>query len=345
MCPGPSGTPPDLASYVIQEAVVVVKDVVRRHPNQYAHLITTLLDDNLLEQLDEPDAKASIVWIIGEYTDRIPNAKQLITNFLSTFKDEAPQVQLQLLTAVVKLFLKNPESNQQMAQDTLTMATTEIDNPDIRDRAFIYWRLLSVCPDKAESVVCALKPLLSEESEKLDPPILDELISRISTLASVYHKPPAMFVRLAKQRLGQDSEEEEEVRNREEPESLLPPMGDLLGGGDLLGSTSSTPEVALPQLLSPQAENANGLQVNGKFFVNGENIELRLQITNHSGKVISGFLVKFKKKPIQPRASHTQSLHPIHITRPDSPKSPSLHLWQTSSRTGNVPHRCGPQDK
>jgi len=158
------------------------------------------------------------------------------------------------------------------------------------------------------------KPLLSEESEKLDPPILDELISRISTLASVYHKPPAMFVRLAKQRLGQNSDEEEEVRNREEPESLLPPTGDLLGGGDLLGSTSSTPEVALPQLLSPQAENANGLQVNGKFFVNGENIELRLQITNHSGKVISGFLVKFKKnlfnlEPATPNLS-IQSISP-----------------------------------
>jgi AP-1 complex subunit beta-1 len=54
-----------------------------------------------------------------------------------------PKTQLQILTAVVKLFLKKPSSSQGLVQKILQSATAENDNPDIRDRAYVYWRLLS----------------------------------------------------------------------------------------------------------------------------------------------------------------------------------------------------------
>lgn len=58
------------------------------------------------------------------------------------------QVQLQLLTATVKLFLKRPTENvQRMIQLVLSCATNETDNPDLRDRAYVYWRLLSTDPE------------------------------------------------------------------------------------------------------------------------------------------------------------------------------------------------------
>jgi vesicle coat complex subunit len=56
---------------------------------------------------------------------------------------DVPKTQLQILTAVVKLFLKKPDSNQSLVQKVLQVATAENDNPDIRDRAYVYWRLLS----------------------------------------------------------------------------------------------------------------------------------------------------------------------------------------------------------
>ena len=62
-------------------------------------------------------AKASMIWIIGEYAERIDNADELLESFLESFPEEPPQVQLQLLTATVKLFLKKPtEGPQQMIQ-------------------------------------------------------------------------------------------------------------------------------------------------------------------------------------------------------------------------------------
>jgi hypothetical protein len=70
----------------------------------------------------------------------------------------------------------------------------ETDNPDLRDRGYIYWRLLSTDPKAAKEVVLAEKPLISEETDLLEPTLLDELICHIGTLASVYHKPPNAFV-------------------------------------------------------------------------------------------------------------------------------------------------------
>ena len=43
-------------------------------------------------------------------------------------------------------------------------------------------------------VVLAEKPLISEETDLIEPTLLDELIGHISSLASVYHKPPSAFV-------------------------------------------------------------------------------------------------------------------------------------------------------
>ena len=57
-----------------------------------------------------------MIWIIGEYAERINNADELLDTFLEMFEEEDPAVQLQLLTATVKCFLKNPEETQDMVQ-------------------------------------------------------------------------------------------------------------------------------------------------------------------------------------------------------------------------------------
>uniref|UniRef100_A0A0N5AY96 AP complex subunit beta n=1 Tax=Syphacia muris TaxID=451379 RepID=A0A0N5AY96_9BILA len=186
-------------NYVVQEAVVVIKDIFRKYPNKYESIISTLCEN--LDTLDEPEARASMIWIIGEYAERIDNADELLESFVEGFHDENTQVQLQLLTAVVKLFLKRPSDTQQLVQRVLSLATQDSDNPDLRDRGYIYWRLLSADPVAAKEVVLAEKPLISEETDLLEPSLLDQLVCHIGSLASVYHKPPNSFVDSAKQPL------------------------------------------------------------------------------------------------------------------------------------------------
>lgn len=50
-------------NYVVQEAVIVIKDIFRKFPNRYESIIGTLCEN--LDTLDEPEAKASMIWIIG----------------------------------------------------------------------------------------------------------------------------------------------------------------------------------------------------------------------------------------------------------------------------------------
>jgi len=42
-----------------------------------------------LDELDEPEAKASLIWIIGEYANSIDNAGELLSIFVDTFTEEA----------------------------------------------------------------------------------------------------------------------------------------------------------------------------------------------------------------------------------------------------------------
>jgi AP-1 complex subunit beta-1 len=211
-------------NYVVQESVIVIKDIFRRYPNRYESIIATLCDN--LDTLDEPLAKASMIWIIGEYAERIDNADELLDTFLETFEEEDPAVQLQLLTATVKCFLKNPEDTQDMVQRVLDLATEESDNPDLRDRGFIYWRLLSTDPEAAKMVVLGDKPVIEDDTFRLEPSLLNLLIGQIATLSSVYHKPPEAFVVRRAAGIANDEDEDDDDDDED--------YEDGAGDGDLL---------------------------------------------------------------------------------------------------------------
>jgi AP-1 complex subunit beta-1 len=68
----------------------------------------------------------------------------------------------------------------------------------VRDRGYIYWRLLSTDPVAAKAIVMAERPTISTTGDDLETSLLDELILNISSLASVYQKPPKTFILHAK---------------------------------------------------------------------------------------------------------------------------------------------------
>lgn len=109
-------------------------------------------------------------------------------------------MQLALLTATVKLFVQRPTAGQELVPKVLKWATEEVDNPDLRDRGYIYWRLLSTDPTAAKAVVLSDKPAITTESDNLDPNFLDDLLLHIGSLASVYHKSPTSFISRYKER-------------------------------------------------------------------------------------------------------------------------------------------------
>lgn len=183
---------------------MVIRNIFRKYPNQYESIISTLCEN--LDSLDEPEAKAAMIWVIGQYADRIEDSDVLLDDFLDTFREETHEVQLALLTATVKLFIQRPTRGSQLVPKVLKWATEETDNPDLRDRGYMYWRLLSSAPDSAKKIVMGEKPpITAEESEKLDPATLEEMCLNVGTLATVYLKPVNQVFRSARPRRLQES--------------------------------------------------------------------------------------------------------------------------------------------
>ena len=101
-------------------------------------------------------------------------------------------MQLALLSAVVKLFIykSNSDTSKEIVHKVLKWTTEEIDNPDLRDRGFMYWRLLAISPANAGEVVLAEKPPITTDSDRMDRGSLDQLLLHTGTLGSIYHKNP-----------------------------------------------------------------------------------------------------------------------------------------------------------
>jgi AP-1 complex subunit beta-1 len=284
-------------NYVVQEAIVVIKDIFRKYPNQYESIIAVLCEN--LDILDEPEAKASMIWIVGEYADRIDNADELLDSFLENFVEETSPVQLALLTGIVKLFLKRPQY-QALVQKVLTLATQESDNPDLRDRGFIYWRLLLTDPAAAKAVVLTEKPLISEETDLLEPSLLNELITHISSLASVYHKPPSTFVDADAART--TSSDEVTLMGDGQEDLLGGPVGQLVGldiGGGASGAPPPPGPLVKPKELwldssQQSAENPGSIDIHGTVARRNGNTMLEMTVTNKAAVPVGDFAWMFK---------------------------------------------------
>lgn len=160
---------------------------------------------NVMDLLDEAQSRACIIWLIGEHSSIIDNAGELLELFVDTYHDEKPYVQLQLLTASIKLFLKCPEKGKNLVTIILTLATAETLSVDIRDRAFLlflifiiicrYWRLLSSAPETAKRVVLAVKPPMALHYEEvMDDDLLYTMLEELGSVSSVYYQPAESFI-------------------------------------------------------------------------------------------------------------------------------------------------------
>ncbi|KAK3111726.1 beta-adaptin [Teratosphaeriaceae sp. CCFEE 6253] len=214
--------------YVVQEVIIVIKDIFRRYPG-YEGIIPTLCQ--CIDELDEPNARGSLIWIVGEYAEKISNAGDILAGFVDGFSEEFTQTQLQILTAVVKLFLKKPDESQGLVQKVLQAATAESDNPDIRDRAYVYWRLLSSDPQVAKNIVLSARPQIASTIPALPGPLLDSLIPNLSTLASVYQKPPQTFLGKGRSSALQAAAIEEAKQNARENPIAAAAVSAAVSGG------------------------------------------------------------------------------------------------------------------
>lgn len=191
--------------YIVQEAAVVIKNIVRKYPHQFNSALVELIKH--YDVIDEPDAKASLLWMLGQFGESINGSNRILALMVTDFDNDAFEVQNATITAAVKLYLKQPESGEATMLQVLKAATEQVNNPDIRDRGFMYWNLITAPqPPGAEwqaitkKVVLNPQPGILGENDTIDPAILEELELNIGTLLLIYLKPVRAVFRLSKQK-------------------------------------------------------------------------------------------------------------------------------------------------
>ena len=170
------------------------KNIVRKYPQLL--ILDSLIRDHGADAVGEEEAKVSFVWMLGEFCDFIEGGPELLQSFLENLLTQEPSVQLSLLTAVVKLFLRNPDQLEPILTSVLETLTQKSKHPDIRDRAYGYWRLLAkgVGVEAMKRIVHGAVAPVDADRHFADGITVGDLRASLNTAAVVYGKPPRAFL-------------------------------------------------------------------------------------------------------------------------------------------------------
>ena len=88
---------------IVAESVIVIKQLLQLNPSKNGHIIKKMAD-----KVTVPLARASILWLIGEYSDRVNKiAPDVLRKMAKIFCDEENIVKLQIINLGIKLYVTN----------------------------------------------------------------------------------------------------------------------------------------------------------------------------------------------------------------------------------------------
>ncbi|XP_072409303.1 AP-3 complex subunit beta-2 isoform X3 [Chiloscyllium punctatum] len=157
---------------VVAESVVVIKKLLQMQPSQHSDIIRHMA--KLIDNIMVPMARASILWLIGEYCEHVPTiAPDVLRKMAKSFTNEEDIVKLQITNLAAKLYLTNSKQTKLLTQYVLNLAKYD-QNYDIRDRARFIRQLIvpteksGVLSKYAKKLFLAQKPAPVLESSFKD---------------------------------------------------------------------------------------------------------------------------------------------------------------------------------
>ncbi|CAF1526244.1 unnamed protein product [Rotaria magnacalcarata] len=181
---------------IVAESVVIIKKLLQINPSQYSDIIKHIV--RMVDKVTAPAARASILWLIGEYSDRISKlAPDVLRKMAKSFPDEETIVKHQILNLAAKLFVTNNKQTHLLVQYVFNLAKYDT-NYDTRDKARLIRALLlqtENCPQlskHAKKILLAPKPAPTLESiiRGHDQYTLGTLSYVIGQKATGYHDLP-----------------------------------------------------------------------------------------------------------------------------------------------------------
>lgn len=185
---------------LVQSAVIALQELVRRYPMTRFDEQLEALSRVYTVVIEDSEAYAALLWLIGHFPGKLACTGDILKNYSSNFDSLPLEVQLSGLTCSVKVFLLDTNATKEVTPEVLRRVSETAENPDLRDRAIMYWRLLAQDAQETLSIITApLKPI-SADTGMLDDELLEELELDLGYLSSIYLKPAQRLFRLAKRR-------------------------------------------------------------------------------------------------------------------------------------------------
>ncbi|XP_075935640.1 AP-3 complex subunit beta-1 isoform X1 [Anarhichas minor] len=118
---------------VVAESVVVIKKLLQTQPTQHSEIIKHMA--KLFDNITVSMARASILWLMGEYCDRVPKiAPDVLRKMAKTFTAEEDIVKLQTVNLAAKLYLTNSKQQTKLLTQYILNLGKYDQSYDIRDR-------------------------------------------------------------------------------------------------------------------------------------------------------------------------------------------------------------------
>ena len=87
---------------VVAESVVVIKRLLQTQAGDHIEIIEHMA--KLVDSITEPAARSAILWVLGEYSERVPKiAPDVLRKMAKSFSNEDPQVKYLNLCRVSSL--------------------------------------------------------------------------------------------------------------------------------------------------------------------------------------------------------------------------------------------------
>lgn len=183
--------------FTVNHAIIVARDILRKYKDRpKTKDILTKITPDLLNFITESESKAAFIYILGEFCDKIESSTSIIENLIEGFTLETfVNVRLQILTASIKNYVNKPEDSEELIKLVLQKGGEESENPDVRDRAYLYWRLLENDPELARDMILGERPGFEfTEDTIFDGDLSTNIIENMTNVSAVYHKNSAELI-------------------------------------------------------------------------------------------------------------------------------------------------------
>ena len=237
--------------YITSECLLVLKNIFRKYRDaieEFEDFLTNLTFDSITEI----EAKASYIWILGEFGDQIDMAPYILERMIDTHKDlQSVEISMELLTSIAKLFFTRAPEVKSMLGRFFKYAMTDNIDVDLRDRAAFYYKILRSDINAAKQVICSISDGVTdfyESDHKTKHSTHDE-----------YFKEDVLKIK-SKYKKKKPSEQEPEAAKDEQ--DAKEPAADVVDDTDLLdfGETPAAPVEAKKPKVKHDKEPINLLE-------------------------------------------------------------------------------------